>query len=88
MPRLRQSAATATGPSSRAGLVAPQATFHSRAVPTTRRAVGGDEGEPFGRQAAVAQALGGLAAARCVAEGLVEQRLARFDVVLLVRDAT
>ena len=42
-------------------------------------AVGGDEAQSLGRQAAVAQTLRGLAVA-AAAEGLVEQRLARFDV--------
>ena len=41
--------------------------------------VGGDQAQAFGRQAAVAQTLRGLAGAG-VAERLVEQRLARFDV--------
>ncbi len=79
MPRLRQSVATATGPSSNAGWPLPQATFHSRAVPTTRRPSAAIKAQAFGRQAAVAQPLRGLAGAG-VAEGLVEQRLARFDV--------
>ena len=42
-------------------------------------AVGGDEGEAFGRQTALAQPLGGLARPQ-VAEGLVEQRLARRGI--------
>jgi len=42
-------------------------------------AVGGDKSEALGRQAAFAQSLRGLPVPG-VAEGLVEQRLARFDV--------
>ena len=44
-------------------------------------ALGGDEGQPFGRQPAIAQALRALAITG-LAEGLVEQRFARFDVGL------
>ena len=45
----------------------------------TPLAVQRGEGEAFGRQPALAQAFGGLAAA-CLAEGAVEQALARRDI--------
>ncbi len=79
MPRLRQSDATATGPSSKAGWPLPQAMFQSRAVPITRLPSAATKARPSaGRRPSRSRSE--VLRARGVAEGLVEQRLARRDI--------